>query len=101
MKKDWDCLTKEELKKCVNYWENIRGCRVSWTMNAVNITGIPKELFLSTKIDEEALDEYLKSDAKKMKEIFEILLKAGYSRDEVGSLFNTWYYKCCEEKESD
>lgn len=99
-KKSWDTMTSEELKTIVNYWENIRGCRVSWTKNAVHITGIPKELFLAIKIDDEALDKYLKEDAEKMKKISKALFKAGYSESEIADLMDSRYAdvkKYCEE----
>ena len=90
-KKNWDSMTSEELKTVINYWENIRGCRVSWTKNSVSILGIPKELFLTVKIDDEALNEYLKNDAEKMKKISKAFGKAGYSASEIADLMDSRY----------
>lgn len=90
-KKNWDSMTSEELKTIIDYWENIRGCRVSWTKNAVHIIGIPKELFLAVKINNEALNEYLKNDAEKMKKISKALDKAGYSASEIADLMDSRY----------
>lgn len=99
-KKNWDSMTSEELKTVINYWESLRGCRVNWTKNAVHIIGIPKELFLAVKIDDEALNEYLKNDAEKMKKISRALYKAGYSASEIADLMDSKYLdvkKYCEE----
>ena len=90
-KKNWDSMTSEELETIIDCWENLRGCRVSWTRNAVHIIGIPKELFLALKIDDEALNEYLKNDAEKIKKISKALGKAGYSASEIADLMDSRY----------
>lgn len=95
-KKNWDSMTSEELKTVINYWENIRGCRVSWTKNAVSILGVPKELFLAVKIDEDALNDYLKNDVEKMRKISKALGKAGYSASEIADLMDSRY---CDVKQ--
>ena len=90
-KKNWDSMTSQELSKVVNYWECLRGCRVSWTKNAVHLIGIPKELFMAITIDQKALDEYKKNDAERLEKICKALHEGGYSNSEISDFLDARY----------